>query len=94
MNSKSENIGDLSKQIKALNDEAYRSYKPIAEELCNGQASEADVEFVLDRMLDFCGSNEILAMFKKICKCYFELYPEMITFEINAYRERWDTEQD
>jgi hypothetical protein len=92
INSKSENIRYFAEQIKALNHEAYLYYKPITEKLCNGQASETDVEFVLDRMLDFCGSDEILDMFKKICRCYYERYPEMIAFEINGYRELWDTE--
>jgi hypothetical protein len=68
----------------------YMYYKPIAEELCKGLASESEVEHVLDRMLQFCGSDEMLNLFKRICRCYYERYPEMIAFEINGYREMWD----
>jgi hypothetical protein len=87
-----EDIKYFAEQIKALNHEAYVYYKPITEKLCSGQASETDVESVLERMLDFCGSNEMLNLFKRICKCYYGQYPEMIALEINGYREMWDAE--
>jgi hypothetical protein len=85
-----EDIRTFAEQIKALNNQAYMYYKPITEELCRGRASESEVEHELDRMLQFCGSDEMLNLFKRICRCYYERYPEMIAFEINGYREMWD----
>jgi hypothetical protein len=85
-----EDIRTFAEQIKALNNQAYMYYKPIAEELCKGRASESEVENVLDWMVEFCCSDEMLNLFKRICRCYYERYPEMIAFEINGYREMWD----
>lgn len=79
-------------QIEHINEMAYIQYRPIAYDLCSRAASITEVEDTLDRMLDFCGSDEILSLFKKICKYYYEIYPEMIAYEINAYRELWDSE--
>ena len=89
------NIDDLSKlalQIEHLNEMAYIQYKPIANDLCSRIAPINEVEYTLDRMLDFCGCEEILVLFKKICKHYYKIYPEMIAFEINSYREFWDND--
>ena len=86
---------DLSKlviQIENINKMAYTQYKPIADDLCSRVAAINEVEHILDRMLDFCGCNEILVLFKKICKHYYEIYPEMIAYEIDSYREFWDNE--
>ena len=43
-------------------------------------------------MLDFCGDDAVLGLFKEVCRNYFNIYPEMIAYQINAYREIWDTE--
>lgn len=85
-------INKFAIQIKRINEVAYIQYKPIAYDLCSRVAPISEVEHTLDRMLDFCGCDEVLSLFKKICKHYYEIYPEMITFEINSYREFWDSE--
>ncbi len=86
---------DLSKlaiQIEHINERAYIQYRPIAYDLCSRVAPISEVEHTLDRMLDFCGYDKVLVLFKKICKYYYEIYPEMIAYEINSYREFWDSE--
>jgi hypothetical protein len=80
----------LVEKIKELNNTACDVYRPITYQLCKGKASEREVEEALDNMLGFCGSDDMLIMFKQICRCYYQRYPEMIAFEINAYREMWD----
>lgn len=92
--SKEDDLIKLVNQIEHLNKIAYIQYKPITDELCSRIAPINEVEYTLDRMIDFCGSDEILTLFKKICKHYYSIYPEMIAFEINAYRELWDSENE
>jgi hypothetical protein len=60
--------------------------------LCSRVASLREVEYTLDRMLDFCGDDAVLGLFKDICRHYFDIYPEMIAYQINSYREIWDAE--
>jgi hypothetical protein len=50
-----EDIKFFVEQIKALNHETYVYYKPITEELCKGQASETEMEYVLDSIRENTG---------------------------------------
>lgn len=90
--SRNDDLSKLASQIEYINKTAYIQYEPIVHDLCSRVASISEVEHTLDRMIDFCGSDEVLALFKKICKCYYEIYPEMIAYEVNSYREFWDSE--
>lgn len=92
LNKGNDDLSKLVAQIEHINELAYIQYKPIAYDLCGRIASSDEVEHILDRMLDFCGCDEILKLFKQICKHYYEIYPEMIAYEINSYREFWDNE--
>ena len=71
---------------------AYESYSPVVADLCSRCAPEKEVEYVLDRMLDFCGEENMLRLFKQICRKYYEMYPEMVTSEINSYRDIYDND--
>lgn len=85
-------IKELASQLKKLNEIAYNQYEPIASDLCSRIASLSEVEYTLDRMLDFCGDDAVLGLFKDVCRHYFNIYPEMIAYQVNSYREIWDTE--
>lgn len=85
-------IREMALQLKKINEIAYNQYKPIASDLCSRIASSDEVEYTLDRMLDFCSDDAVLGLFKEVCRHYFKIYPEMIAYQINSYRELWDTE--
>ena len=85
-------IKEMALQLKKINEIAYNQYKPITSDLCSRNAPLDEVEYTLDRMLDFCGDDAVLRLFKNICRHYFNIYPEMIANQINSYREIWDTE--
>ena len=42
--------------------------------------------------LDFCGDDAFLELFKDVCRHYFDIYSKMIAYQVNLYREIWDTE--
>ena len=92
MSKGNDDLSKLAIQIERMNELAYIQYKPIAYDLCGRIAPISEVEHTLDKMLDFCGCDEVLKLFKAICKHYYEIYPEMIACEINSYREFWDNE--
>ena len=84
-------IKEIALQLKKINEIAYNQYKPIAIDLCNRIAPLDEVEYTVDGMLDFCGDDSVLGLFKNVCRHYFNIYPEMIAYQINSYREIWDT---
>ena len=51
------------------------------------------IERLLDGMLDFCFDEEMLALYKKLCRYYFAIAPDATVSYIYAYRDLWDTEQ-
>ena len=83
---------EIALQIKKINEIAYYQYKPIVSDLCGRVAPLDEVEHTLDRMLDFCGDEAFLGLFKDVCRHYFDIYPEMIAYQVNSYREIFDTE--
>ena len=87
-----ETMKDMASQLKQINEIAYHQYEPVAYDLCSRIAPLDEVEYILDRMLDFCGDDAVLGLFKNICRHYFDIYPEMIAYQIYSYRETWDSE--
>ena len=85
-------IKEMALQLKKINEVAYDQYMPIAFDLCSRIATLSEVEYTLDRKLDYCGDDAVLGLFKDVCRHYFNIYPEMIAYQINSYREIWDTE--
>lgn len=71
---------------------AIREYTPLVKDICQRTASSNEVEHLLDYMFDFVGNNEMLLLYKQICRCYFDKYPEMIAWHIMEYRKVYDRE--
>lgn len=83
-------IQNLVKSINELHRMAFDIYKPVAEDLCSRIAISDEVEHTLDWMLDFCGDDAILVLFKNICRHYAKIYPDIIEYEVLAYREMYE----
>ena len=83
------NIGEIVNLIQEISEQSYY-YKPIANNIIAKTASENEVEHLLDYMLGVCLDDRMLNLFKKVCRRYYNLYPEMIAFEILTYRELYD----
>ena len=87
-------ISSIGESFLQIQDMAYQEYRPIAYDLCSREADEEEVEYYLDRMVGFCGTDKMLNLFKMVCRRYLYLYPDLIAFEIQTYREMFDSEQD
>ncbi len=48
------------------------------------------IEGVLDQLLDVAFDDQVLVLFKKLCRHYYAVDPETVTFYVNSYREMWD----
>ncbi len=45
------------------------------------------------RLLDFCGHEPVLRMFKDLCRHYWDIDPAATADYVNAYREYWDSDE-
>ena len=83
-------IKKIARMITDLNELAYNTYKPIVDDIYARKAPEAEVEHLLDYMVGICNDARMTELFKRVCRKYLYLYPEMITSEIYAYKEMYE----
>ena len=87
-------IKKIANQIRILHEEAYREYLGPVEILCaNPDASENEVGLMLDYLLEFCGNDKVLYLYKKVCRAFYTKYPECIARYIMCYREEYENEK-
>ena len=88
-------IAPLVESVQDLQKQAARQYKPVVDELVRSQSRDVkQIEHTLDGLLDFCGYEPVLDMFKRLCRHYWDIDPAATAFYVNAYREQWDSEED
>ena len=79
----------IVERIQDISELSYNYYKPLVGSIIVEKASEKEVEHLLDYMLDVC-HDRMLNLFKKVCRRYHALYPEMIASEILVYKEWYE----
>lgn len=82
----------LIQQMERIYDDAVIAYTPLVDELCSRKATENEVEWMLDWLLMYAGDERMLQLYKKVCRTYWEIYPESIAFYIMEYRKEYDPE--
>lgn len=86
-------IHDLASRMKDLERQAEQQYLPIVNDLLHTRSRDiAAIEHTLDGLLDFCGCESVLQLYKRLCRYYWEIEPVATAGYINAYRETWDSE--
>lgn len=80
----------IVERIQDISELSYNYYKPLVDSIIVEKASEKEVEYLLDYMLDVCHDDRMLNLFKKVCRRYHALYPEMIASEILVYKEWYE----
>lgn len=86
-------IDFIVESIKSINKQAFFTYKPIVEEICSGRTVEVkELENVLDGLVSVCLSDEMLNLFKQVCRKFYYQYPEVITDYVMFYKEMYEGE--
>ena len=85
-------IGDLIKSRSTLARQAVTEYAPIVDEIvCTRSPDVRRIEHTLDGLLDFCFDAEMLLLYKKLCRHYYDIKPATTVEYVRAYREMWDS---
>lgn len=88
-------IEAIVSSIKRLNRQAFYAYKPIVDDIYSRKSvSVKDLEPILDGLLSVCISDEILGLFKQVCRRFYKQYPEMIADYIMFYKEMYESEDE
>ena len=87
-------IKGIVESKRGLYDMAYDAYLPLVDDICSREASESEVEHLLDYLLDFAGEDRMLLLYKRVCRKYFYRYPEMVADHVHMWRDWYDEEYE
>jgi len=84
-------LHQLAGQIVTL----FRQAVPLANAevddiIQSGDRDTHRIDHQLDHMLGFCCDPDMLLVFKRLCRYYYDIDPMATAEYINAYREMWD----
>lgn len=85
------NLQPLIEQIQQLQEQAYSIYKPQVEQLIETKTKDENtIGRLLDHLLDHCGNDKVVLLYKKLCRYYWDINSESPAFYIQSYREMWE----
>ena len=92
-------IKELGNAIVTLQREAVKQtllyWKPEAEKIINTKSKDINnIEHTLDALCEAAFDDEVLIVFKKLCRYYYDIDPQATAQQIQFYREMWDNEDD
>ncbi|MCB1968082.1 MAG: hypothetical protein KDI64_19135 [Candidatus Accumulibacter sp.] len=87
-------IHSLAGSLKDLQQQAAQQYLPIVDDILRTCSRDTrHIEHTLDGLLNFCGDESVLRMYKNLCRHYWEIDPAATAYYVNAYREYWDSDE-
>jgi len=88
-----ESIRRIAEEIQGLSKVAVAQYRSVVDDiLIEKITNEQVIERVMDGMLDFCQFDEMLLLFKRLCRGLYLQHPQLVQDYISYYREMWDEE--
>ena len=79
--------------LQALRLQAVEASAPTVREILRSGSRDARlIEHTLDHLLDHACIPQGLALFKALCRHYWEINPQATVSYANAYREMWDSD--
>jgi hypothetical protein len=89
-----EAIRTLAGSMRELQQRAAQQYLPVVDDILRtGSRDTQHIEHTLGGLLDFCGHEPVLRMYKKLCRHYWDIDPAATAYYVNAYREYWDSDE-
>ena len=87
-------IRTLAGSMRDLQRQAAQAYLPVVDDILRTRSRDTQhIEHTLDGLLDFCGHEPILQLYKKLCRHYWDIDPTATADYVNAYREYWDSDE-
>jgi len=92
-------IKELGNAIAALQREAVKQtlhyWKPEAERIIETNNKDINaIEHTLDALCEAAFDDEVLIVFKKLCRYYYDIDQQAAIEHIEFYREMWDNDDE
>lgn len=86
-------IIELAGSLAELNRRALAEYTPVVESIIRSKSRDIrHIEHTLDHLLGFCGDDDVLLLYKKLCRYYYIIDPVSTAEYVLAYRDMWDSD--
>jgi hypothetical protein len=86
-------IRTLVGSMQILQRQAAQQYQPVVDDILRTRSRDTrHIEHTLDGLLDFCGHEPVLQLYKQLCRYYWDIAHAATADYINAYREYWDSD--
>lgn len=86
-----DSLSELVKGHQQLVKRALDIYRVQVSELINSQTqNNEEIQHLLDGLLDFCFDDDFLLLFKKVCRYYYPINPQVTVNYVYRYRDFWD----
>ena len=80
-------IVDIIQQLEELKGELYQQYSRTVDLVIAGEITEkADIEKVLDSLLDFGDDERFYVLFRKLCRHVYTKHPDTAVEYVNIFR--------
>lgn len=81
----------LAEQQQSIVQQVLVSYTPIVRRLINEECKdENEIEHTLDALLDVAFDDDVLLLFRRLCRYYYSVDPEATADYVRIYRDMWD----
>lgn len=88
-----ENIRRIAVEMQELSKVAMLQYSGIVDDILNKKITdEQEIARIMEGMLDFGQFDEMLLLFKQLCRELYPQHPQLVQDYISYYRETWDNE--
>lgn len=74
--------------MRHIHAQAVATYTPEVDAIiASGSRDKHRIDHVLDHLLSFCGDDAALALFKRLCRYYWDIDPTATATYVYAYRD-------
>lgn len=86
-------IRPLAEALRALHAQAVAVYRPEVDAIIASRSRERRwIEHTLDGLLSVSGDDDALAVFKRLCRYYWDIDPAATATYVHAYRDMFGDE--
>ena len=87
-------VSGIVDALRWIHANAVAAYRPEVDAIIRTRSRDVNrIEHTLDGLLSFCGEEEALALFKRLCRYYWDIDPEATARQVLAYREWFEPEE-
>ncbi|MDR2929158.1 MAG: hypothetical protein LBV41_13325 [Cytophagaceae bacterium] len=87
-------IREIAKELQRIYLQAESTYASAVDDVISRKSKEVkEIELLLDYMLGFTDDEKILALYRKLCRYYFDINPQATAEYIRFYKKMYDADE-